>query len=276
MADYSKSKKSQTHIFPERVKEATGLLDRVEPMMTASTFKNRFLKGVPLKLKNGDVITDENITDYLTIAINEAEMNLQLNIDPVQKIDRVPFDRNLYKEFIHIKTSKRPIVSVEQLAIYSSRGENLFTIPLDWVDPGQFHVGQVNVIPYLSAYGGQAVTGIVSNAGIAFLTTLEGISWMPSYWNITYTHGLCSKAGRVPIIVNKYIGVLAVHNILSMIGPNDDVTSTSLGQDGISQSSSRAAIQRYQLRLRELEAERDKLEMKIRGLFRTRYYLSNI
>lgn len=275
MADYSKSKKLSTKVYPERASEVSDLLSRVEPLMTASTFKRRFLKGIPLKMKNGDIITDEDLTDYLKVAMNEAEMNLKVSIDPVQRTDRLPFDKNLYKMFVYTQVQKWPIISVEEMAIVSSDGQMIFSIPNEWLDfNGQS--GRIQVISYLAAYGNQVLAGPVSNAGAYFLTTLSGLSWVPSYWNVTYTHGLCNKAGQVPMVVNKYIGLLAAIDLLSMIGPNDDVTSTSLGQDGISQGNSRSGIQRYQARLRELEQERDKLEQKIKGLFRQKYFMSNI
>lgn len=276
MADYSKSKKIGTHVFPEHVKEATGLLDRVEPMMTASTLKRRFLKGIPLKMKNGDVITDEDLTDYIKVAINEAETNLQVSIDPVQRVDRLPFDKTLYNNFVYTQLNRRPVVSVEEMAIKSADGQLIYKIPEQWVDLGSANIGRIFVITYLAAFNNQVVAGPVSNAGYAFISIISGLNWIPSYWEVTYTHGLCSKAGQVPLVVNKYIGLLATIDILSMIGPNDDVNSTSLGQDGISQSSSKSGIQRYQARLRELEQERDKLEKKIKSLFRTSRFISNI
>lgn len=276
MADYSKSKKLSTKVYPERASEVSDLLSRVEPLMTASTFKRRFLKGIPLKMKNGDIITDEDLTDYLKVAMNEAEMNLKVSIDPVQRTDRLPFDRNLYRAFVYTQTHKWPIISVEELAIVSSDGQLIYRIPETWIDLAGAASGRLGVISYLATYGNQVLAGPVSNAGAMFLTVISSIAFIPSYWNVTYTHGLCNKAGQVPMIVNKYIGLLAAIDLLSMIGPNDDVTSTSLSQDSIGQSSSRMAAQRYQMRLREMEAERDKLEQKIKGLFRQKYFLSNI
>jgi hypothetical protein len=263
--------------FPRRADGVTDLLSRVEPVMTPELFRKRFMLGLPKVLSNGDEITDDILKDKIVRATNRAEIELGVHIDPVEMTDRLPFDRNLFRSFVHLRTTKRPIQSVKQVAIFSSNQEALFELPTDWVDMGQAINGQLNVIPFLAAYSrGAGTVTTATNSGIAFLATLEAQKWLASYWNITYTTGLCNKAGEIPVIVNDLIGTLAAIEILSLLGPTDPYTSASLGQDGISQSHSSAGIQRFQNRLGELVAERDRLISKLKGLWKTKIFVSNI
>lgn len=276
MAKLTSKKGVSKKMYPRRAEKVTDLLSRVEPILTPEKFRSRYMLGLPKVLPNGDVITDDIIKDKIVRAMNRAELELGVNIDPVQYKDRLPFDRNLFKSFVHLRLYKRPVISVEQLAIYSSNDELLFELPLDWVDMGQALNGQINVIPFLAAYGrGDGVVTTVSSSGIAFLATLEAQKWLASYWNVTYTSGLCAEGGQIPIVVNDLIGTLAAIEFMSLFGPTDPYTSASLSQDGISQSHASAGIQRYRYRLEELIAERDRLIAKLKGMWNNKIFVSN-
>lgn len=270
------AKKSGLKNTPVRATKTSGLMDRVEGFLTPELFRSRFLLGLPKTLPNGDQITDDILKDRIVLAMNEFELLTQIPIEPVEFKDRLPFDRNLYKAFLFLKTNKRPIIGVSELAIYSANNELLFNIPLAWVDTGNFTGGQVNVIPYLASYSGTTATGIVSNAGIAFLATLETVPWVQAYWNITYTAGMVNTSGQVPMFVNELVGTIATINLLSMFGPTNPYTSTSLNQDGIGQSSSNAGINTYTVRIAELEKKKEELVRKIRGQYYTKRFISNI
>lgn len=272
----AKSKKIGTKVTPVHATKTSGLLNRVESPLTPELFRNRFLLGLPKVLPNGDQITDDILKDRIMLAMNEVELLVGVPVDPIEVQDRLPFDRNLYKSFVHLRTTKRPIVEVTDLAIYSANGEKLFNLPLEWVDNGQFTGGQINVIPYLASYSGTTATGIVSNAGIAFLATLETVPWVQSYWSVTYTTGMCTKSGNIPAIVNELVGVIGTMHLLSMFGPSNPYTSTSLSQDSIGQSSSSAGINTYTVRISELEKRKEELVRKIRGMYYTKRFISNI
>ncbi len=269
-------KKITTRGTPVRASDVSGLVDRVEGFLTPEKFRNRFMLGLPKVLPNGDEITDDIIKDRIMLAMNEFEILTGLPIEPIEFTDDLPFDRNLYKNFVFLKTFKRPIVEVSDLFIMSANHEVLFRLPLEWVHSGQFTTGQINVIPYLAATSGVTATGLVSNAGIAFLATLETVNWVNSYWRVTYKAGLCHKNGNVPMMVNELVGTIALLNLLSMIGPSNPHNSISLGQDGISQSSSGPGSALFAQRIAELEKRKEELARKIRGTYHTKYFLSNI
>jgi hypothetical protein len=265
-----------TAIYPVHAAATSGLLKRAEPILTPEQLVSRFLKGIPLTFMNGDQFTTQELTDRIVLATNQAEALIQRPIITEIFKQKVPFDYSLYRSYIHIRAEHGPITTLEYLAIISADGNNIFQIPPTWIEAANFSKNLINVVPLLAAYGVNTVSGAVGNAGIAFLTVIDGLNWVPAYWEIGYTAGLSNTEGQVPIIVNELIGCIAAIDILSEIAPNFIYNSQALSQDGISQSSSGPGPKIYQLRIEELEKKRDKLVNKIRGIFSSKYFIDNI
>lgn len=276
MGNFTQTKRNGTAIYPVHAEQTSGLMRRCEPFLTPEQLVSRFLKGIPLKFRNGDKFTPEDLKDRIYLAMNEVELLLGTVITRESFKDKVPFDYALYKAYIHIMAPARPIVSLEHLAIVSADGNNIFELPPAWIEPGNFSKGLVNVIPLLAAYGVNSVQGAVGNAGIAFLTVIGGLNWVPAYWEIKYTAGLSNKEGSVPVPVNELIGAVAAIAILSEIAPLNIWNSQSQTQDGISQSSSGPGPRLYQLRIEELEKKKEDLTKKLKAIFSTRYFVGNI
>jgi len=277
MSDYSNSKKMATCAYPVNAKETSGLIQEVEPLTTAKQVKSRYLKGINLTLPNGDVITDADIKDKVQMAITTIQMELQVPIVAKQFQDRVAFDKDRYRSFIHVKTNRKPILSVDEMKIETTDAQGIFKIPPEWIDNGQFHKGQINVIPFLATYSGNYTAGYggSGNTGIILLMSMGTIHWIPSYWTVTYTSGMCKDLGQVPIPVNMLIGIEAAIMVLSMIGPTQPYTSVSLSQDGIGQSSSGPGNMLYVQRMQDLKEEKENLIKKIKGTFGTKWWIND-
>ena len=269
------TKISGTAVYPVHAQETSGLLTRCEPLLGPDKFVRLFLKGIPLKFPNGDKFTNEDFQDKLNWAMNETELLLGTTIMREAFMHKVPFDYSLYKSYIHIMAEKGPIISLEQLAIVSADNNNIFTIPPTWVETTNFSKRLINVIPLLAAYGVNQVAGAVGNAGIAFLTVMDGLSWVPAYWQINYTAGLSNTEGQVPVPVNELIGCIAAIDVLSQIAATNRFNSQSQSQDGISQSSSGPGPNIYNKRIEDLSLRRDKLVSKMKSMFSTRYFVGN-
>lgn len=276
MADFGQSKNFGTAIYPVHAEQTSGLLRRCEPFLTPEQLVSRYLKGIPLRFRNGDTFTPDELKDRIHLAMNEAEILLGRTITREAFKEKVPFDYALYKSYIHIKSEHGPIVSLEHLQIVSADNNNIFEIPPTWIEAANFSKNQINVIPLLAAYGVNQVAGAVGNAGIAFLTVMDGLNWVPAYWQIKYTAGLSNKEGNVPVPVNELIGVIAAIAVLSAIAPTNIWNSQSQSQDGISQSSSGMGPRIYELRIAELTARRDEIVKKLKALFSSRFFVSNI
>jgi len=276
MSNLNGVKQYGTAIYPVHAAATSGLLKRAEPILTPEQLVSRFLKGIPLAFANGDQFTTQELTDRIVLATNRAEVLIKRPIVTEIFKQKVPFDYSLYRSYIHIRTEHGPITSLEYLAIISADGNNIFQIPPTWIETANFSKNLINVIPLLAAYGVNTVSGAVGNAGIAFLTVIDGLNWVPAYWEVGYTAGLSNSEGQVPIIVNELIGCIAAIDILSEIAPNFIYNSQALSQDGISQSSSGPGPRIYQLRIEELEKKRDELVNKIRSIFSSKYFIGNI
>ncbi len=270
------SKVDNTAIYPVHASATSGLLTRCEPLLGPDKFRRLFLKGIPTAFRNGDKITTEDIQDKLNWAMNEVELLLGVTVTREAFKHKVPFDYSLYKSYIHIVAEKGPIISLEKLAIVSADDNNIFTIPPTWIETTNFAKRQINVIPLLAAYGVNQVAGAVGNAGIAFLTVMDGLSWVPAYWQISYTAGLSNKEGQVPVSVNELIGCIAAVSMLSEIAATFIYNSQSQSQDGISQSSSGPGPHIYDVRIAWLEAKKEELVKKLKGIFVTKFIFGNI
>lgn len=275
MADFSQTKNFGTSIYPVHATETSGLMRRSEPILTPDKLISRYLLGIPLKFPNGDEFTVDRLKDKIQLAMNEAELLMGRNITREAFKQKVPFDYSLYKSYIHINAEHGPITSIEHLAIVSADGNNIFEIPPTWIETANFSKSLINVIPLLAAYGVNTVQGAVGNAGIAFLTVIDGLNWVPAYWQINYTAGLSNTEGQVPVNVNELIGCIAAISILGEIAPSNIYNSQSLSQDGISQSSSGLGPRIYDQRILELTTKRDELVRKLKGIFFGKFFVSN-
>lgn len=276
MADFSQSKNFKTAMYPVHATGVSGLMRRSEPFLTPEQLVSRYLKGIPLVFPNGDTFTPDELKDQIHLAMNQAEILLGRNITREAFKEKVPFDYSLYRSYIHVVTEHGPITSLEHLRIVSADDNLIFEIPIQWIEAANFSKNLINVIPLLAAYGVNTVSGAVGNAGIAFLTVIDGLNWVPAYWQVDYTTGLSNKEGQVPVPVNELIGVIAAITILSMIAPSNIYNSQTLSQDGISQSSSGMGPRLYQLRIEELMLKRDEIVRKLKAIFSSRYFISNI
>lgn len=261
-------------MYPVHALQTSGLLQRMEPFLTPEQLLSRFLKGIPLTFPNGDSFSMDELKDRINLAQNTAELNLKFTVTRELRQEKLPFKQEDYKAYIHLTAEQGPLCTIHQLAIVSADKNNIFELPPEWIEASNFAKSIINVIPLLAAYGVNSVQGAVGNGGIAFLTVIDGLNWVPAYWQIQYTSGVSNEQGLVPKIVNEYIGCIAAIDILSEIAATFIFNSQSQSQDGISQSSSGPGPRVYQPRIDDLTKKADELEKKLRGIFSRKFFLS--
>jgi hypothetical protein len=272
MVDYTNLKEFDNKVYPVEVHETSNLFKRIEPLMTPSKLVTKYLSGIVL-----DGYTTDQIQQEIEYAMNEMELMLGIDLVKTQYMERLPFDRNLYKAFVYCKCNHGPILSVEELSITSSNGEMIYKLPPTWLEMGQAHRRQINLIPILSIFGATGLTdGQPSNAGLVFLQAINNFTWLPAFWKIKYTAGVSKTEGQVPIVVNDLIGMTATIEILSSLQAKILYNQTSISQDSISQSVSGAAGKTYQPRIDELKENRERMMRKVKAKFLSKYHLSNI
>ena len=163
--DFDKDKQFYSAGYPVHATRTSGLVTRCEPVLTPQLLVSRYLKGIPLAFPNGDSYSANDIVDQIVLATNEVEIMCKITVNREQFTDKVPFDINLYKSFIFLKTEQNPILSVQSVEIVSSDGYNVFKIPGAWLEPSNFSKGIINVVPILGAYSVATGGGSVHTAG---------------------------------------------------------------------------------------------------------------
>ena len=274
--NFDKNKQFYSAGYPVHCTRTSGLVKRCEPVLTPNLLVSRYLKGIPLAFPNGDHYTAEDIKDQIVLATNEAEILCKITINREQFTDKVPFDINLYKSFIYLKTEQNPVLAVQDVSIVSSDGYKVFQIPSAWLESSNFSKGIVNVVPILGAYSVATGGGVGAYGGIPYINVFSQLTFVPGFWQIVYQTGTSKIEGQYPVIINDLIGTLAAINMLSNIMMMFINTSQSLSRDGISQSSSGPGTRVYLPYIEILEKKRDVLVGKIKGAFATKFLISNI
>ena len=272
MADFEDNKERENLAYPVEALEVSGLMTRIETIVTPALLKSRYLHGINL-----DDYAEDELKQEIMIAMNEIEILSGLTLTKVQHKERIPYDSALYRNFLHIKTNHRPILSVEKVAVESSNYQNIYELPADWIEMGFAHKGQINLLPILTVFGtsGNLASSSPTGASI-FLQSLSNYRWLPAFWSITYTSGVCKEDGKLPVIVNDLVGLTAAMEVLSAKQNLISYTSQSLSQDSISQSSSGLGPQSYQARIDMLQAKRDKILSRVRAIYHSKYFMTNI
>ena len=269
-------KSNPTAMYPVHASSTSGLLKRCEPLLTPNEFKDRFLKGVLERLPKGVEYSNSDLKNRINRAINQIEIDLNVMVMPEQFTERLQFDWNLYKAWIKLKASNGPIVQLDNLAIVASDNTTVFQIPASWIDTGNFARKDIQVIPLLASYGASLIQGTQAG-GLAFLAILSSsVTFIPAYWQITYTAGLSYTAGQMPVMMNELIGTYAAQMILSEIAANNVNTSISLSSDGLSQGSSSPGPQIYVQRIADLEEKKKNLIGSLRRITGNRMFLSTM
>lgn len=280
--DYSDSKSGLGAVYLDHAVDSV-LFARTEPLITPELLKQRFLFGVSLEspfvdpiTKKKPVLTDAALKDYIIRAVNLAEIEVGMVIFPTQFAEKHAYDKPEYDCFGYFRLDHRPICSIESLTINLSNNSDLFKIPNEWIETAYLLRGQINIIPLaVAVVTAGNFSGVVPNAGAAFLTFLQKTAWVPAYWKAVYTAGFPN--GQIPVVVNELIGVLAAMDILSQLAAvNARVTSTSLGIDGMSQSVGTPGPNLYTVRLDDLRMRKDGLVRKLKAYLGLSFFANNL
>lgn len=294
MADYTKSKKAGTADLGQGTQgqqylegaTATGFR-RLEPLITPTQLKSLWLKGIPMTLRVTDPdtgkpfrITDEELADYIDRAVSVAEEETGIVIMSTQFTQKLPFRKQDYEQFGYFQLEARPISSIEALNVTLADSSDVFEFPTEWLETANLVHGQLNIIPlaFQGIEGGTGVIGGGINAGggtAVFFNSLWNRPWVAALFGVTYTAGFLNNL--LPKPVNDLIGVIAAMRTLSQIAAAyAHATSVSLGLDGMSQSVGTPGPARYQVRMGELEKERDLLVRKIKKRYSTKLIVSDV
>jgi hypothetical protein len=290
--DLKKAKKGTASVFPDGVYDAANGQDRVEAFLTPEVFISRFLWGIPLVSPiTKQKLTNEDIKDYINRGANQLELDAQVDVFPVIRRHRLPFDPNLYYQWINLEVPNKPIQKVVRAAICSASyldtgtenenskypsGANIYQLPNDWIEMGNARRGVLNVIPINPAFTAIGTGDAVGATGAAILAFIGQMGWVPSYWTVECVHGFCSEDGKVPQIINEAIGMAAAIKVLSNLYPLFRITSQSLSIDGLGQSNTDQLQQLLQVKIQQLQADYQKIVNRIKAMVSNKMFSSNV
>jgi hypothetical protein len=268
MADYTDSKDGLGRIYPENTIETSW--EDLEPLITPEKLIRVHLFGIPLVsnvinplTRKPDVMTKDHIKEQILEAVSLCESDSKLAIFPRQHDEKQPFDRVQYQRFGYFQLRERPITSIQSLTVNTASGNDVYVVPLDWIDVGYLHQGQINILPLtISVRNGGVVPILAGPGGSAFLSIFGNNAWIAGFWKVRYTTGF--EEGKLPKIVNQYIGVMAAIEILSLLGAtHSKTTSTSLNLDGMGQSVSGPGPNIYASRIEGLVTKRERIKSRL-------------
>lgn len=282
MPDYSRSSKDSRSAYPENA-TAAHEWSLYEPLLTPQQLTTRFLWGIPLISNISDprtrmpaVMTDDQLKDMIRRATSVIQLETGIDIFPVQRQEKKPFDRNEILDLGYIRTNYRPIRSVDKLSIAPGNSRDMTIIPPEWISTEGFVKGEIRIVTTMNtigAYGGYGdATGPMQ--GSIFVSVLGGTGWAPSFWNVEYTTGF--DDGSIPLPLNELIGTVAAIEALSMLATTNKANSHSIGYDGQNQSISSAGTQIYDGRIKLLSERKERLSKLFRARFGNKFAMGNI
>jgi hypothetical protein len=285
MADYSLTRKSDPRsAYPENAVEAHEW-SLYQPLITPKQLRDKQLALLPLISNVKDpltgkyaVMTDDQLKEQILDAAANVSLEAGIDIFPVQREEKVPFDRQEMLDLGYMRTKYKPIRSVEKLSVAPGDQPDLLIISPEWISKEGFTKGEVRIVPTVGSLVGQgALIGLQAGStgfNPMFATILNQSRWVASFWNIIYTTGF--NEGLVPRPLNDLIGSTAAIEVLSLLAATNRSASHSLSIDGMSQSVSTPGPQVYKERIDQLERKREMLMKRFRAKFGNKFAIGNI
>ena len=279
--DYTESKPGLGKVFPDNEVESS--FEFHEPLIGPEKLVDLHLFGLPLVSAIPDpttgrpsVLTETKIQNQILEAVALTEFETGLDIFPHQYVEKLPFDKAEYDSFGYLMMKHRPVRSIEHLGVVMSDQTEVYEVPLAWVDVGQLHTGQLNLIPLTIAMKSGTMVPLTSSAGGAmFLSIFGNRPWLPDFFQCNYSTG--HYKSKIPKVVNQLIGVVAAMEILSLLATTySRSTSSSLSFDGISQSMASPGPELFLQRLKDLGEKRRWLVKKLQRFYGVGILLGNV
>ena len=229
----------------------------VEPIMTVSQLKKRYLFGVtPIVDNEGNELPDSSLQNYIDAAVSLLEHELDISIVPRKEIEEKDYFRSDYWDWGYVQLNNYPVIEIEKVEQVYFRDEDgepdtIQEFPKSWYRLDR-HSGIFRLIPNTRFPSKLQV----SKSGFYFPEILHS-EHVPHLWRFTYTHGF--KDGKVPMVMNQAIGYMAAIMALNIAGDlvlGAGIASQSISLDGLSQSintTSSAENHAYSAKLKEYQ-----------------------
>lgn len=224
---------------------------------SATELLQQFFFGIDTCTKDGEVLADSVIENFIRSAQEKVENYLMVKLFPQKIVEERDFIRGDWQEWGFLKMSY-PVRTVCSLNGFLNKIRQI-EYPIGWVseqDPNRENLFIRNV--HLVPAGSQApTTNSVVYVGITPHLGFAGMTNIPNYWTVEYITGFV----RVPYDIRLAIGKLAAMEIFALLGDillGAGIASQSLSVDGLSQTiqtTQSAENSAYSARIRQYAGE---------------------
>lgn len=215
------------------------IVRKTEDILSVQQLKDRWLFGVNVVDNDGNELPDATYQAYIDIAVSYLEHDLDISIVPKQiETEEKDYHANSYYHWGYFHLNNLPVISVDKLEVVYLENplgmppDAVLDIPPEWIRLRQ-HDGIVRLVP-----NNRFPASLQVGAGGSFFPELfRRHSNVPQLWRFTYTVGFAS--GKIPMVINQAIGLLAATYILDIAGDlviGAGIASQSISLDGLSQS----------------------------------------
>lgn len=219
------------------LKRCNTRIKKVEPIINVKKLKDVYLFGINIEDNNGTTLPDSTYQQYIDNAVSMLEHDLDISIAPeIGHVEYKDYYFNDYKDWGYLLLNNFPVINIQKMELVYFRDndgndESVQEIPHSWIKL-QNHDGMIRLVP-----NSQFAARLQVGATGSFFPEILRADTVPHAWKITYDHGF--EDGRVPVVINHAIGLLAAIQAL-ITGGNlvigAGIAATEISIDGLSQS----------------------------------------
>ena len=205
---------------------------RTEKILGVKELRARYLFGIDhFTDSEGNTLSDETLKDYISIATDMLEIDLDISIVPKTVVEVKDYNFNDYIDWGFLLLNEVPIRSVTSL-VAKYPDQAILEFPTQWFKIRK-HSGELRLLPGLGTYSGFQVNG----QGQFLPELFRNKSKVPDLFEVTYEAGF--EDGKVPMSINAAIGLMAAIFAMNILGDliiGAGIANSSLSIDGLNQA----------------------------------------
>lgn len=210
---------------------------KVEPLISVTQLKERYLYGIIIKDSNGVELPERVYQNYIDNAVSMLEHYLDLSITPVIGFpEEKDYHFNEYTDWGFMMLNYYPVLRVQKIEMIYFRDETgepdvIQEIPNNWIRL-ESDSGIIRLIP-----NARFPASLQVGATGSYFPEVLRTNMVPNLWRVTYDYGF--EDGKIPTLMNQVIGMLAASSAL-VVGGNlvlgAGIAGSSISLDSLSQS----------------------------------------
>ena len=246
-----------------------GAVKRFVSQPTPTDLINYALKGLPKVFPlTGERITIEDVEHYLTSALVETEMSMNMDITQTEHFQSVDYIPDMFSaNWSGVKLTRFPATQILRVALKFPHTQTNDPV-IQYIIPSGWLVLRSNRMNISASFGsvivqqGGATQGYGGLGMFSFMSGYARGTYQPAVMEIQYVSGWATD--KMPAVIADLILTVAAIRMLNDLGPIlFPFRSTSVSIDAVSQSAQLPGPQLLLGRIQALELKRKQLESSI-------------